>query len=58
MKTYSDVAYSAAPVIVNKDRVVDIIEQHDAFIDADEFFREFGHADEYDARDVMRWLGY
>ena len=56
MKTYSDVACSASPVIVNKGRVVNIIERHNA--DADEFFREFGHADEYDARDVLRWLGY
>lgn len=52
----AEVLASRRPVIIGRGFAAEIIEQHGA--DLDEFRAEVGDATEYDARAVLRWLGY
>ena len=51
-----EVLASRKPVIISAGFAESIIEQHSA--DLGDFLAEYGDAAEYDARDVLHWLGY
>lgn len=49
---------SAIGVRISRARAIDEIKRHNAFDDIEDFFEECGFLDEYDAKDVLDWLGY
>ena len=49
---------SAQGVTISRARAIDEIKRHHAFEDIEDFFEEYGFVNEYDAQDVLNWLGY
>jgi hypothetical protein len=52
----SDYYTSAAGITISKERAEQEIRAH--HLDPAEFFWEYGAFSEYDAQDVLAWLGY
>ncbi len=48
---------SAEDLTITKDRVLQELRDHNCE-DLDEFFQDMGDREEYDAQDVLAWLGY
>jgi hypothetical protein len=47
---------SAEGTVISKERAIKEIKDHGS--DPEDFFKEKGEKDRYDAQEVLRWLGY
>lgn len=55
MTTYYE---SAEDVMITKARAMLELKRHGSESDADDFIRDLGDCEEYDAQAVLAWLGY
>ena len=49
---------SAEGLVISKQRAIKEIKDHDALNEIDDFYLNYGDKEEYNAQDVLIWLGY
>ena len=49
---------SAEGVILTRDQAIQEINDHNAFNEIDDFYKEYGYQNFYYAQNVLIWLGY
>ena len=56
--TYEDIASGIIELEIDKKRAIKELEKHDCINELNQFYKDLGNKEFYDAKTVLNWLGY